>query len=122
MPFPLSMRDVDLGFAGRQPPNKAIHAALNAITTGSALVLEAMRPGARLLTQHGIAVGRLSSSCRLPTGHIVSATVDSLVWRTREVTPLEYRNDLRCEGWWVVLATLVIDPDRVGSRLEAARA
>jgi ATP-dependent DNA helicase RecQ len=118
----LGMRDVDLGFAGRQAAGSATHAALDATATGHALVVESVRPGARLLTQQGVAVGRLSSSCRLPAGRIISATVGSLVWRTREQTPLEYRGGLRCAGWWVVVPTLVIHPDAAGSRLEAAQA
>lgn len=115
----LGLSDVDLGFAGRQPAGSASHVALGALASGDALVLESLRPGARVFARDGTAVGRLSRGCRLPAGRIVRASVCGLVWRSRTLTPVEYRDSLRCDGWWVVLPTVVIQPDEAGAEREA---
>jgi ATP-dependent DNA helicase RecQ len=80
----LGLRDVDLGFAGRQVAGSPAHAALEELATGDPLVLESVRPGAHVLGRQAVPVGRLSNSCRLPAGRIIRASVGGLVWRTRE--------------------------------------
>jgi ATP-dependent DNA helicase RecQ len=108
----LHLRDVDLGFAGRQADGSPAHAALEELATGDPLVLESVRPGAHVLGRQAVPVGRLSNSCRLPAGRIIRASVGALVWRTREQTPPEYRGTVRADGWWVLLPLVVIEPLR----------
>jgi len=90
----LGMRDVDLGFAGRQAAGSATHAALDAIAAGRALVVESVRPGARLLTQQGVAVGRLSSSCACPQGG--SSVRPSAAWFGAPVSRRRWSTEAAC--------------------------
>jgi ATP-dependent DNA helicase RecQ len=108
----LGLRDVDLGFAGRQAAGSPTHAALEKLATGEPIEIESVRPGAQVFGRQAVAVGRLSNSCRLPAGRIISASVGSLVRRTREQTPQEYRGTVRVDGWWVLLPLVVIEPLR----------
>jgi ATP-dependent DNA helicase RecQ len=106
----LGLRDVDLGFAGRQAAGSPAHAVLEELATGDGVVLESVRPGAHVLGRQAVPVGRLSNSCRLPAGRIIRASVGGLVWRTREQTPPDYRGTVRVDGWWVLLPLVVIEP------------
>lgn len=108
-----SLREIDLGFAGRRSPADVIHRHLAAVRVGDALRLEAGERGYRLLTPTGREIGRLSRAFAPPEGlRCISARVRAVVvWRRRDSEP-EYLAHCRCERWEVVLPELVFAPGR----------
>ena len=102
-----SLRDIDLGFAGRKAPEAAVHRQIAALRIGDELHLV----GNELRTQTGYCVGRLSSKFELPGDlRCISASVRAiLVWRQRDNDP-DYHNLCKCEHWEVVLPELVFAP------------
>ncbi len=60
-------------------------------------------------TTSGVTVGRIAKACLLAEGSAVRASVDSLIWRTREQDKEpEFRAAIKVAGWWVVLPTIVV--------------
>ena len=106
-----SLREIDLGFAGRKSPNDALHRHLAAMRLGDALRLEAGERGYRLLTLEGREVGRFSSKFSPPSGlRCIAAKVRAvMVWRKRDSDP-EFQDRCRCEQWEVVLPELDFAP------------
>ncbi|MBL8540920.1 MAG: RecQ family ATP-dependent DNA helicase [Betaproteobacteria bacterium] len=100
----LTLRDVDLGYAGRSPKSAAIHRTLAELKVGATLLLEkrALRNNA------GCTVGHLAKSCDLPPGRVVSAHVSAIVPRTKAQTPPQYQSSLHADEWEVVLAEIVL--------------
>ena len=106
-----SLREIDLGFAGRKNPGDPLHRRLAALRVGDALQFEAGERACRLLTPEGHAVGRFSGKFSPPAGlRCVGAKVRAVVvWRRRDTSP-EYLDRCRCEQWEVVLPELVFAP------------
>ena len=106
-----SMREMDLGFAGRKGPGDLVHRRLAALRVGDALQFEASERSCRLLTPEGLAVGRFSGKFSPPAGlRCIGAKVRAIVvWRRRDTLP-EYLDRCRCEQWEVVLPELVFAP------------
>lgn len=106
-----SLREIDLGFAGRKNAGDALHRRIAALKVGDALRLEADERGHRLLTPDGQELGRLSQNFVPPQGlRCIKATVRAIVvWRKRDSDP-EYQDRCRCEQWEVVLPELVFAP------------
>jgi ATP-dependent DNA helicase RecQ len=102
----LTLADVDLSFAGRQPPRAAVHHAIAALKYGDPLRLD----DRTLLDASGEAIGKLARKCQLPAGNVVSARVLAIVRRTRAQSSADYQDALKVDGWEVVLPELVIAP------------
>jgi ATP-dependent DNA helicase RecQ len=102
-----SLRDIDLGFAGRKAPEAAVHREIKALRIGDELHLV----GNELRTLSGFCVGRLSSKFDLPSDlRCVRASVRAIVvWRQRDSDP-EYQHFCKCGHWEVVLPELVYAP------------
>ena len=103
----LTLRDVDIGFAGRRPAGDAVHEAIARLRVGDSLELR----GRDLLDGAGRVVGRLAKGFELPAGEIRSVRVSAIVRRSeRQTAKPEYRERLKVPEWETVLASLVVQP------------
>ena len=107
-----SLQDVDLGFAGRRADDHAIHRAIAALSPGDALETRVTEHGRwELLDPTGSAVGRLAKSFRPPPGmRCRSVEVSAVVSWSREASEPQYRDNIRCDAWEVVVPELVFEP------------
>ncbi|WP_295587072.1 RecQ family ATP-dependent DNA helicase [uncultured Lamprocystis sp.] len=107
----LSLADIDLGYAGRQPAADPIHARLAALTTGDALSLRQVSDTLVLCDRQGAPVGRLSRRAaalwlpRLPA--VETARIIALMRRRRDDGEGEYRDTCRVETWEYPLVDLI---------------
>ena len=108
------LKDVDLGFAGRQDARRPVHRAIAGLSPGDPLEMRVTGAGIReLLDRDGRAVGRLARSFAPPAGtRCRSAAVLAVVGWNREESKPDYRGDARCESWEVVMPELVFEPER----------
>ena len=104
----LTLRDVDIGFAGRYSPDHGVHEAIEAVEAGDTLQLRLESNRWELVDLKGRLVGRLARSFVAP-GNMrwEKAEVIAVVGRTRENSPPEYQTQIRTEEWEVVLPELV---------------
>ncbi|HVO88288.1 MAG TPA: UvrD-helicase domain-containing protein, partial [Casimicrobiaceae bacterium] len=104
----LSLRDVDIGFAGRQRESARVHRAIAKLRAGDALTPKLSDDKRELLNADGVCVGRLARAFKAPDGmRCMSATVAAIVVRTRAQSDEEYAAALKCERWEVVVPELV---------------
>ena len=106
------LKDVDLGFAGRQDARRAVHRAIAALSPGDPLRTRTADAGRReLLNPEGVVVGRLAKGFAPPAGtRCRSASVLAVTGWSREASPPEYRDSLQCESWEVIVPELVFEP------------
>ncbi len=104
-----SLREVNLGFAGRHHASHPVHRAIAALSPGEPLdtrVVESERW--ELLDRSGTVVGRLARSFRPPPGtRCISATVLAVVAWSREAAEPRYQDGIECDAWEVVVPELV---------------
>ena len=106
----LSLRDVDLGFSGRQHPGNPIHHAIAALSPGDPLQVGASAQRWELLDDNGTAVGQLAASFQTPADtRRATATVQAIVHWNREHSEPRYRDRYRCDFWEVVVPELAFD-------------
>ena len=106
----LSLRDVDLGFAGRQRPGDPIHRAIAALSPGDPLRVRTTAQRWELLDDNGTMVGQLAGAFQPPTDTLrATATVQAIVHWNRENSEPQYRDRYRCDSWEVVVPELVFD-------------
>lgn len=106
----LSLKDVDLGFAGRNFAAHRVHADIRALQAGDPL--EIGRNGERLEVRNpsGHVVGRLAKSYAIAPGRrIFEARVAAIVTRRREDADAAYLDSVKCDQWEVVVPELVLD-------------
>ena len=109
----LSLRDVDLGFAGRQPASNPVQRAITALSPGDPLRVRTTQQPWWLLDRSGNVVGRLAKSYTPPAAmRLRSATVLAVVARSRADSEPQYQDTLKCDEWEVVVPELVFQ--RVG--------
>jgi ATP-dependent DNA helicase RecQ len=107
----LTMREVDLGFAGRQSTHNLVHRAIRALLPGDSLVLQQSPEHWELLDSGGAVVGRLSRTFSHPPGmQCAEATVVAVIIRNREDSEPEFQDWYKCDKWEVVLPELVFEP------------
>jgi len=107
----LTLRDVDLGFAGRYEPANSVHRTIAKLTAVDVLQLRQERERWDLVDGKGHTVGRLARAFAPPAGmRCIAASVGAIVMRQREDTEPEYRDHVRCERWEVVVPELVFAP------------
>ena len=109
-----SLKDIDLGFAGRQDASRAAHRAIAALSPGDPLRTRVANAGRwELLNPEGVVVGRLAKGFAPPAGtQCRSASVLAVTGWSREASPPEYRDVLKCDSWEVVAPELVFEPHR----------
>ena len=106
-----TLREIDLGFAGRKMAGERIHARIAALKVGDILQFSADQRGYALLTQDGITIGRLAQNFKSPTDlRCISARVHAIVvWRKRDSSS-DYVERCKCNRWEVVVPELVFAP------------
>ena len=109
-----SLREVNLGFAGRYYTNHPVHRAIAALSPGDPIETRIAKTGSwELLNQSGMVVGRLAQAFEPPPGmRCKSATVFAVVDWSREASDPQYRDHVKCDAWEVVVPELVFEPDR----------
>jgi len=106
----LTPADLDLGFAGRLPPEHPIHARLSALQTGDRLEPETRDQRVLLRDGAGLALARLSKRAsaewlpRLP--RVETITVIALIRRRLEDGDPAYREHCRSNTWEVPLVEI----------------
>lgn len=108
----LSMRNVDLGFAGRQAAGHPLHKAIAALSPGDALTPHWPDGRGELFNQAGQRVGRLAKGFKPPEGmRCHAAKVLAVVTWGRELSDPEYQAGVKCDAWQVVVPELTFAPD-----------
>jgi ATP-dependent DNA helicase RecQ len=102
----LTMRDVDLGFAGRRQEGDVVHKAIGRLRVGDSLELR----GRDLLDGSQRVVGRLAKGFELPAGEVQSVRVAAIVRRSEKQTVPEFRDGLKVSEWETVLVSMVVRP------------
>jgi ATP-dependent DNA helicase RecQ len=104
----LTLKDIDMGFAGRFACQHTVHKAIAAVAPGHALHLQANGSRWELLDGQGRPVGRLARSFSPPAGmSLESIRVTAVIERYREDSSVEYQSMIRCDRWEVVVPELV---------------
>ena len=108
-----SLRDVDLGFAGRRHDGHPVHRAIADLSPDDPLEARVESGRWELLNQSGTVVGRLARSFDCPAGtRCGSATVRAIVAWSRERSEPGYQDSIKRETWEVVVPELVFEPVR----------
>ena len=104
----LSLRDVDLSFAGRYRSNDPVQRAITALSPGDPLRVRTTQQPWQLLDRTRNVVGRLAKGYKPPTAmRLQSATILAAVTRSRADSEPHYQSALKCEEWEVVVPELV---------------
>jgi len=107
----LTPKDVDLGHAGRLPPDDAIHASLAALQPGAALSVDIQDGRMRLMDCQGRVVGRLAQAYQPPMNmECRCARVAAVLVRRAQESDESYRRHLQCPRWEVVIPELIFVP------------
>jgi ATP-dependent DNA helicase RecQ len=101
----LSMRDFDLGYAGRSPSHHLVHSAIDGLRYGDRLEIAGGK-----LQKEGVVVGKLSKSCSLPQGQIFGVSVSAIVVRSVKQSDPNYQPLCKVDAWETVLCDVAIDP------------
>ena len=108
----LSLRDVDLGFAGRKRPGDHVHCAIASLAPGDPLTVRVESHPWELMDSTGAVVGRLAHRFGLDAGmRCVAASVLAIATWNREISESEYQGGVRCDTWEVVVPELVFAPE-----------
>jgi ATP-dependent DNA helicase RecQ len=107
----LTLRDVDIGFAGRRMRSEAIHGAIGRLSVGDALSLGQT---GEIQDDSGGVVGRLAKGYAPPAGasDLISARVAAIVRRRESDGDPTYAALARCDGWEVVVPEFVYGVQR----------
>lgn len=110
-----SLREVNLGYAGRFHANHAVHRAISAVSHGDPLTTRISEHGTwELLDQEETVVGRLARTFEPPGGaQCSSASVYAIVSWSREASDPQFREGMVCDTWEVVVPELVFEPKSV---------
>ena len=104
----LSLRDVDLSFAGRYQAEHPVQRAIAALSPGDPLHVRTTQQPWALLDRAGSVVGRLAKGYTPPAAmQLRSATVLAGVVRNRADSEPQYQAALKCDAWQVVVPELV---------------
>ena len=107
----LSLREVDLGFAGRKPPSHRVHRALTAQSPNSPLRVQQRSGKWELLDDAGVVVGKLARAFQPPEGMTCTrATVFAIVSWSRDRSEPQYQEQLKSDTWEVVVPELIFQP------------
>ena len=105
----LSLRDVQLSFAGRRAPAHPIHKAIGSLTAGDPLKIRTDRIPWEMTTAEGITVGRLSQGFKTPPDtQEASATVLAVARWNKTKSEADYLHLLKADKWEVVIPEIEI--------------
>ena len=109
-----TLKDVDVGFAGRRLATDPIHGTIAALSIGSALrVRKRENEPWALLDRNGRVVGRLAKSFKPPRSmRCRTGEVYAIVGWSREASDMQYQDSIRCKDWEVVVPEFVFEPDQ----------
>ena len=107
------LHEVDLGFAGRQPPGRRVHRAISRLSPGNSLRFRMVEDNTLvLLDNSGFRVGRLSAGFKPPRSmRCRSAKVLAIVGWSREESEPRFQERAKCDSWEVVVPELVFEPE-----------
>ena len=107
-----SLKDVDLGFAGRRRDRHPVHRAIAALAPGDPLETRINERGRwQLLDRSGTVIGRLAGGFAPPRRYRCrSAEVLAIVGWSREASDPQFRDDMKCDSWEAVVPELVFEP------------
>jgi len=104
----LTLRDIDIGFAGRFSQNHAVHLAIAAINPGDELQLGWNGGRWELIDDQERLVGRLAKSFTPPRDmKLESACVTAIIQRYRDDSTSEYQSSIKCDQWEVIVPELI---------------
>lgn len=110
----LTQADVDLGYAGRKPPEAPLHHFIADLKPGDPLQLRPSFDRWELADQSGRSVGRLAKSWQPPAN---MDCIDIRVWavlrRDRKQAAEEYQNRILSDTWEVVLPEVTFRPTQM---------
>lgn len=98
----LTLKEIDIGFAGRQSPHTRIHKAVEALREGDPLTLKEEAGRYQLLDRQGNVVGRTAKSFQPQIG-FDQCEVAAVMVRFTEDSEEQYRDLNKCERWEVVV-------------------
>lgn len=101
-------KEVDLGYAGRRPPDDPIHDALRQLALGTQVRLN----GRLLVTMAGDVVGRLAAAAQPVQDPAAIGVVRGIMVFTLKQSAPQYRDALRCDRWEVPLVEFVVQDAR----------
>ena len=108
----LSLSDVFLGFAGYKRRHDPVHRAIAALSPGDLLEVRVGSNRWQLLDRNRTVVGELAGGFKAPDSmRCAFATVLAINAWDRERSEPQYRGDLQCDSWEVVVPELVFEPD-----------
>jgi ATP-dependent DNA helicase RecQ len=104
----LTLKDIDIGFAGRFAPGHIVHSAISAIEPGDELRLQPNNGRWDLLDREDRLLGRLAKSFEPPSGmRLENARVTAIIHRAREDSAPEYQSSIKADRWEVIVPELV---------------
>ncbi|MDE0663696.1 MAG: RecQ family ATP-dependent DNA helicase [Candidatus Dadabacteria bacterium] len=107
----LTLREVNIGFAGYRSAGHPLHRSISALSHGDLLETRVVNERWCLLDGSGVVVGQLAKKFKPPEGmRCVGATVFAVVVRDREDSDPEYRKNMSCDRWEVIVPELLFEP------------
>lgn len=109
----LTLRDVDMGFAGRFSSGHSVHRSIAKLVANDPLqLLRTNEDRWEITDQHGDTVGRLSRAFHPPADmQCLSVKVTAIIVRRREDSEPEYQDHFRCDQWELAIPELVFMPN-----------
>ena len=105
----LSLRDVNLSFAGRRRPEDPVHQAIKRLSPGDPLRVKTDKNPWELAATDGTTVGRLTQSFDVPEGvNEASAIKLAIATWDKERSEGQYQHLLKCDRWEVVIPEIVL--------------
>lgn len=104
----ISLKDIDLSYAGRHGKNHAVHQRITALEPEDSLLLKQSDKIWELTNLEGEGICRLAKSFSPPKGkQFISAKVVAVIIRHKDDSEPEYQDRLRCDRWEVVIPDLI---------------
>ena len=108
----LTLRNVYLSFAGREPAGDRLHHSIKRLSPGDSLQVRRRNDRWEVLDRRGTVVGMLAGSFEAPNGmHCVEASVSAIATWGKSQSDPQYTKELRCDQWEVVIPDLVFEPN-----------
>ena len=103
-----SLRDIDIGYAGRFAPSHRVHREITRLRVGDPVRLAHAHDKWVLMTPNGFEVGRMSRTFEPPTGkQFVAAKVLAIQSRNMGMVDDGFKNLIKVDEWEMVLPELV---------------
>jgi ATP-dependent DNA helicase RecQ len=104
-----SLKDINLGFAGRFDSGHPMHAALARLVHGAPLAVRLMDGAWNVFDGDGVAVGRMARGFAPPsTRDVISARVRCILSWNKEHAEAKY-GPPRCDRWEIPLPELILE-------------